>query len=262
MPVTRDLILLFIAYHPSRKEVANLESCLAKLPTNIGYAVVVNDYSPGEPVDSLALNSDKFITFQENIGYGRAANCLFAQLDTSPPYIAVLNTDIFWNSGTFENILTWINSNLNVGLLVPKILNERGEPQYLCKKNPTVLALFSRRFWHSSIKPSWLQRYDEWFVMSSCNYDSVLDSTYLSGCCMVMRSSAFRQVGGFDERFFLYLEDADLCRSISKQFRCVHLPIVSVTHKWGRGNYLKLRLMFVNIISAWKYFSKWGWVFW
>ena len=134
MPVTRDLILLFIAYHPSRKEVANLESCLAKLPTNIGYAVVVNDYAPGEPVDSLAPNSDKFITFQENIGYGREANCLFAQLDTSPPYIAVLNTDIFWNSGTFEHILLWINSNLNVGLLVPKILNERGEPQYLCKK--------------------------------------------------------------------------------------------------------------------------------
>ena len=57
MPVTRDLILLF-CYHPSRKEVANLESCLAKLPTNIGYAVVVNDYAPGEPVGSLAPNSD------------------------------------------------------------------------------------------------------------------------------------------------------------------------------------------------------------
>ena len=258
MPVTRDLILLFIAYHPSRKEVANLESCLAKLPTNIGYAVVVNDYAPGEPVDSLAPNSDKFITFQENIGYGRAANCLFAQLDTSPPYIAVLNTDIFWNSGTFEHILLWINSNLNVDLLVH--FNEEENPD-LCK-NPTVLALLSRRFLHHSIKPSWLKRYDKWFVMSSYNYDSVLDLTYLSGCCMVIRSSTFRQVGGFDERFFLYLEDADLCRSISRIARCVHLPIVSVTHKWGRGNYLKLRLMFVNVISAWKYFAKWGWVFW
>ena len=117
MPVTRDL-LLFIAYHPSRKEVANLESCLAKLPTNIGYAVVVNDYAPGEPVDSLAPNSDKFITFQENIGYGRAANCLFAQLDTSPPYIAVLNTDIFWNSGTFAYSVDQFKS-WAVYLLVP-----------------------------------------------------------------------------------------------------------------------------------------------
>tara|TARA_B100000674_G_C37916370_1_gene951165 strand:+ start:295 stop:1083 length:789 start_codon:yes stop_codon:yes gene_type:complete len=262
MSVSRELLLLFIAYHPSRGEINTLESCLAKLPSNIGYAVAVNDYIPGEPVDSLALNADKFIFFEQNLGYGRAANRLFSQLESPPPYIAVLNTDIFWNSGAFENMHFWIRSNPDVGMLVPKILNERGELQYLCKKNPTVLALLSRRFLHHSIKPSWLKRYDKWFVMSSCNYDSVLDLTYLSGCCMVIRSSTFRQVGGFDERFFLYLEDADLCRSISRIARCVHLPIVSVTHKWGRGNYLKLRLMFVNVISAWKYFAKWGWVFW
>jgi len=262
MSVSRELLLLFIAYHPSRKDIATLESCLTTLPSNIGYAVVVNDYTPGEPVDALKFNSDKFITFDENLGYGVAANRLFSQLNFTPPYIAVLNTDICWNQGTFEDMLLWISSNPDVGMVVPKIINERSELQYLCKRNPTILALFSRRFLHSSIKPSWLKRYDKWFVMSSCNYDTVLDLTYLSGCCMVIRSSAFREVGGFDERFFLYLEDADLCRTISKNARCVHLPIVSVTHKWGRGNYLKMRLMFVNIVSAWKYFSKWGWVLW
>ena len=75
---------------------------------------------------------------------------------------------------------------------------------------------------------------------------------------MIIRSSAFVEIGGFDERFFLYLEDADITRSLALTGRCIHYPFAFVTHSWGRGNYQYLSLMFVNVVSAWKYFFEVG----
>ena len=49
---------------------------------------------------------------------------------------------------------------------------------------------------------------------------------------------------------------------MARQGRCVHLPVAGVVHGWGRGNYRNLRLMVVNLMSAWRYFVKWGWSLW
>ncbi|WP_341883463.1 glycosyltransferase family 2 protein [Synechococcus sp. UW140] len=258
----RQLLLLFVAYHPSQREVDQLQACLAELPPQLGYAVVVNDHHPGEPVEQLAAGADGFLANPDNPGYGRAVNRLVAQLGELPPYIGVLNTDLTWPGGNFEQLLGWLQQHPQVSLAVPQIIDEAGSPQKLCKHNPTVLGLFSRRFLPAWLKPTWLKRYDRWYVMADQNYQEVFEVPYLSGCCMLIRSEAFRRVGGFDERYFLYLEDADLTRSLARDGRCVHLPVAGVVHGWGRGNYRNLGLMAVNLASAWHYFRKWGWALW
>ena len=258
----RQLLLLLVAYHPSQREVEQLQACLAELPPQVGYAVVVNDHHPGEPVEQLAAGADGFLANPDNPGYGRAVNRLVAHLCQLPPYIGVLNTDLTWPGGTFEQLLGWLQQHPQVSLAVPQILDEAGSPQKLCKHNPTVLGLFSRRFLPDWLKPTWLKRYDRWYVMADQNYQEVFEAPYLSGCCMLIRSEAFRRVGGFDERYFLYLEDADLTRSLARDGRCVHLPVAGVVHGWGRGNYRNLGLMAVNLASAWHYFRKWGWALW
>jgi GT2 family glycosyltransferase len=261
-PAQRELLLLLVAYHPSSLEVQQLQACLAELPPEVGYAVVVNDHQPGEPVEQLAAGADCFLTNRDNPGYGRAVNRLVVRLGQLPPYIGVLNTDLSWPSGTFELLLGWLQQHQDVSLAVPQILDEAGTPQKLCKHHPTVLGLFSRRFLPDVLKPAWLKRYDRWYVMADQNYQEVFDAPYLSGCCMLIRSDAFRLAGGFDERYFLYLEDADLTRSLARDGRCVHLPVAGVVHGWGRGNYRNLGLMAVNLASAWHYFRKWGWALW
>ena len=64
-----------------------------------------------------------------------------------------------------------------------------------------------------------------------------LNHLILAAVCMIIDSSVFINSGGFDERYFLYLEDADLTRSLSNFGRCIHFPYSQITHKWGRGNY-------------------------
>ena len=260
--IGRKLMLVFVAYHPSFEEVRQLQKCLNNLSIEIGYSVVVNDYINGEPVSSLLSNADYYLINKSNLGYGRAVNRLVQLFKDDPQFIGVLNTDLFWQDQTFESLLEWIDKNDDVVLSTPQILDNTGEIQHLCKRNPTLLALLSRRFVPGCIKPNWLKTYDSWFQMGDHDYSQIFEATYLSGCCMIIRFNAFLSIGGFDERFFLYLEDADLTRRLSAVGRCVHLPIVSVFHAWGKGSYKNIRLMLVNIYSAYLYFRIWGFALW
>ena len=219
-----ELVLMFVAYHVNQADVDSLKRCLGKLPNHIGYAVLVNEFSKDQPINELKEDACLWISTNKNLGYGRGMNLLANSLKCQPAYIAALNTDIYWNESTFENILLWLKSNPQVVMAVPSIYDQNHNLQYLCKRNPTALGMISRRFIPQKYKPSWLLKYDNYYAMRDHSYSHVFESLYLSGCCMIMQSSAFFSVGGFDERFFLYLEDADLTRSMSSIGQCVHYP--------------------------------------
>ena len=258
-------VLIFVAFHPEASEVERLRECLAALDPRVGYAVVANDHRPGEAVDALAKGSLAFLGNRGNPGYGRAVNQMsiaLRQKGLTPPYLAALNTDLAWSPGTFETLLAAMESDPQLMLLVPQLLSPEGEAQHLCKQHPTLLGLFSRRFVPDGLKQGWLQRYDRWYVMADADYNQPFQVPYLSGCCMLFRSETFEAVGGFDERFFLYLEDADLTRSLGMRGRTLHWPAASVVHHWGRGNHRSWKLTLVNFHSAWVYFRKWGLKLW
>ena len=255
-----SLLQVFVSYRSSQQEVDNLKKCISELNKDIvRTAILVNDYRPWLPINSLAKDVDYFLPNPDNLGYGATINRFVRSLDIVPDYFAFLNTDICWNSGTFENACFYMNTNKECVLLVPKIKNPDGSTAHLCKKNPTILALVSRRFIPDSIKSKSLLKYDRNFCMAEFNYSTIFEAPYLSGCCMIARSSAFLLIGGFDEQFFLYLEDADLTRRLQGVGRCIHAPFISVTHEWQRGSYKSLKLMLYNIYSAFLYFKKWGW---
>jgi GT2 family glycosyltransferase len=87
-----------------------------------------------------------------------------------------------------------------------------------------------------------------------------MDVPFLSGCFMFFRTEALREVGLFDERFFLYTEDTDLTRRVNSRFRTVYFPDVSIYHHHARGSYNDFWLMMRNAQSAIRYFNKWGWL--
>jgi GT2 family glycosyltransferase len=261
----RHALLVIVAYHPREEEVTRLAKCLAQLSPRVGYAVVSNDHRPGEPVEALRSGADGFFLNQDNPGYGRAINQVVASMRLEgplPELIGALNTDLAWQQGTFETLLDWLLEHPEVSVAVPQLVDPQGVVQLLCKPNPTVLGLFSRRFIPELLKPGWLRRYDQWYVMADRDYNSIFEVPYLSGCCMLMRTKNYLAAGGFDDRFFLYLEDADITRSLAAYGRALHLPVASVVHHWGRGNHRNWKLTLVNFHSVWLYFSKWGWKLW
>ena len=266
----KDLQLIIVSFNTKQSEVEELAKCLKKLKSNIGYSIIVNDYKNGQPIGILEKNAEVFIALKKNLGYGQAVNLGASMLRkvkvdqeiATSEWIAALNTDISWKEGSFEKLVQWLNNKSEVVLVVPQIKNTKGEIERLCKRNPTIIALISRRFIPDKIKPKWLNKIDNNYIMGNMNLDSEFDVEYLSGCCMFIRRSAFDEVGGFDARYFLYLEDADITRSLTNIGRCIHTPQIQIVHKWARGNHSSLRLTLVNIISSIKYFQKWGWHFW
>ncbi len=257
-----ELLLVVVAYHPKPAEVQTLASCLAAFGSKILVAVIANDHQPGEPVDLLLPQVNLFLPSRRNLGYARAfhaALAAYAAQAPLPAWVAVLNTDLSWQPGSFERMLDWLHHEPDVVLAVPKIVDPRGEVQRLCKRDPTLLSLASRRFIPQWLKTRWLRRYDSYHQMEGQCLDQIFDVPYLSGCCMLIKRAALDLSGGFDQRFFLYLEDADISRTLRRFGRCVHLPLATITHAWGRGSHRSIWLTLVNLHSAWIYFCKWGW---
>jgi len=88
-----------------------------------------------------------------------------------------------------------------------------------------------------------------------------MDVPYLSGCFMFLRVAALKEVGTFDERFFMYPEDIDLTRRIHRKYRTVFYPEVSIVHHHAQSSYKNGKMMWIHGLNLIEYFNKWGWIF-
>lgn len=194
-----------------------------------------------------------------NIGYGHGNNLVIEQ--TQSDYHIVINPDLFVEQDALSQAIRFMQSNLDVGLLTPAVVGENGERQYLCKRNPTLFIMFLRGF-----APMWLrscfQAKLNAFEMRECNYDEEIDGVaFPTGCFMLFRTACLHELGGFDDRFFMYFEDADIGRRMLPIARVVYVPTVKAVHLWARDSQRNWRMRWVFIWSALIYWKKWGGAF-
>lgn len=93
--------------------------------------------------------------------------------------------------------------------------------------------------------------------MKETGYDKPFEVEYATGCFMFFRTEIFKQLKGFDEHIFLYLEDADITRRVNQISKTIFYPYNYVIHDWQRGAHKNLKLMWINVKSAIWYFWKW-----
>lgn len=172
----------------------------------------------------------------------------------NPKYHLILNPDTSFGPEVLEQMVTYMEAQLDIGLLSPLIRYPNGEIQYLCKQLPTPMDLIIRRF--IPLK-KWKERRNYQYEMRDTGYDRIMDVPSLSGCFMLTRLDVLAEIGGFDERFFMYLEDLDLCRRIGEVSRTVFYPEVEIVHEYTRGSRREVRLLWHHVVSALKYFWKW-----
>jgi len=196
----------------------------------------------------------------KNLGYGRAHNLSMLKTIQWANYHLVVNPDILFDVASLQKMLAFLEQHPNIGLLMPKVLYGNGEIQYLCKLFPTPFDLIMRRFIPIFLKNKLQNRLNQ-YELKHKNYEAQMEVPNLSGCFMLLRVEVLKIVGLFDEQFFMYLEDTDLSRRINMQFQTIYFPEVSIIHQYEKGSYKSLKLLKYHVVSAFRYFNKYGWFF-
>lgn len=216
------------------------------------------DNSPTDDLKDVCLRRGfNYRWTGQNLGYGRAHNiAILESLNAGRKYHIVLNPDLSFVPNVIPLMRSFMDSNPNIGLSMPKIVYPDGRPQNLCRLLPQPGHLFARRFlgfWR------WTKDLNRYYELPLSKLSRPVEVPLVSGCFMFLRLSIVAQSGAFDDRFFMYLEDYDLCRRISGFSKVVYFPEAEAKHDYGRGSYRNPKLMMHHICSAIRYFNKWGW---
>ncbi len=186
-----------------------------------------------------------------NIGFGAGHNLCMKEYDSQ--YHAIVNPDILLKEDAFSSMIPFMDENPDIGMLIPRILSEEGGLQKVYRRDLTPLDMFIRMFCSGHFK-----KRQDYHTLQDQNYDAVFDLPFGQGSFLLIRTELFKEIGGFDDRFFLYMEDADLCRRVGQKARFVYFPGASVIHKWEKGSHKNKKLFRIHVESMIKYFRKWG----
>jgi len=200
-----------------------------------------------------------YIFNNKNLGYGAGHNiALKKTILADIKYHLVLNPDILIEPDVLDRLLEQMEYNKDIGLIMPNIKYPDGQIQHLCKLIATPIDLIGRRF--IPLK-KWIDERNNKYELHFTGYNRTMQVPSLSGCFMLLRTEVLEEIGGFDERFFMYCEDLDLCRRVGQVSKTIFYPEVSVIHNYEKGSYKNSKLLKYHIQSAFKYFNKWGWFF-
>jgi len=198
----------------------------------------------------------EYIWGNGNVGYGKAHNiALVKAIENKAKYHVILNPDIYFENGTIEAIADFMDSHINVGYVLPDVLYPDRTEQYLCKLLPTPYDILSHRLLPKSLT----KKRNDKFEMRATGYNKTRNVPILSGCFMFLRMDVIKQVGLFDDRFFMYFEDFDLTRRIHQISKTVFYPKVQIIHNHAAEHRTSKILLKISIQSAIHYFNKWGW---
>ncbi len=185
----------------------------------------------------------------KNRGFGEGHNKVIPMIDSK--YHVIINPDIKLASDTISVLCGFMDKNESVAMVTPRILNEDKTEQYLPKYCPTIRYVII-----SKIKPfRYLRRQ---YTRQDERFEKPVKIEFSTGCFLVVRTELFQELGGFDSRFFMYCEDADLSRRVRKKGYIVFYPQASVIHRWERENTRSLKGVIRFMSSLAKYFLKWG----
>ena len=258
-----DFTACIVTYNREQEELNRILNCFKKI--KLKFKLWISDNSEKDILRNFIENfSDdriKYIFNNSNKGFGAGHNIVLQKLieeNEKSEFHLMINADVFFEENTIEKIIAYMRKNSDIGQIGPRIYESNGEINRSCRLLPTPLNLIFRRFF--PVK-SIVEKMDYSYEMKWYDYKSTIEVPILSGCFIFIRTDILKDIGVFDERYFMYMEDYDLCRRIGKKYKVVFYPKVNIVHKHGKASYKSRKMMIVHIKSAIKYFNKWGWIF-
>lgn len=238
MDIYNDLTLIMVTYRSENLVKKNLE-ILKKFKT------IIVDNSNSRHLNEIVKDFEniKIIISKKNLGYGKAANLAISYAKTS--LILTVNPDLILNIDGIQNLINEYQKDAeNIGILSPSLYNEKMQR----RTNGTVTYL-------NQLKGKKV------FNNTKNLPEGNMCCEFLEGCCYLINRNFFNKLGGFDERFFMYFEDTDLCdRSIKNGKYIMEIPSSKFIHignsSSDKKKFTNSKLSIIHKISCYIYLKK------
>lgn len=208
---------------------------------------VIDNASSDGTAEFIAENTQAIVIKNDaNVGFGAAHNKMLEQ--EIGKYHFVINPDISINSDVLSDMVDYFENNPDVAMAMPKIMNQDGTEQKLPKERPTFKRLFFGRL-SDKVRSE--------YVWANKDIDTPTEINFCTGCFFCIKGDVFKKLIGFDTRYFMYLEDADLALKAKSKGKVVMLPQYEVTHAWERESSKSIKYLLIHIISSFKFLLKW-----
>jgi GT2 family glycosyltransferase len=219
-----DVSVVIVNWNTKRLLLRCLES-LCKVSSCVSTEIIVVD-NGSEDGSAMAVREwfpeTTLIENQENLGFAKANNKGIAA--ATGRYVCLVNSDVEVLDGCLEALCKYMDENPSIGIAGPKILWPDGFLQDSCRKFPGLWNNFCETFYLNRLLP-----HSSFFSgehMMYMPHDRICKVDFLAGCFMMVRRSAFEEVGLLDEQFFIYAEEVDWC----KRFRDARWDVVFFPH--------------------------------
>lgn len=263
-----DLSIIIVNYKSKKKLESCLDSILKADNQDLNYEIILVENNSGDDLNDLVkLSSDiRLLNLKKNLGMGGGNNRGIEK--AKGEYVFILNPDTIIKNGAIITLLNYLKSNPDAGIVGPKLLNPDGSLQYSCFLFP--------KFYMPILRRTFLGKYfpaaNDNFQMIEYDHNSIKEVDWMLGSSLMFKKELILPGGQvwhprFDERYFMYFEDTDICRAFqSKGLRAVYNPEAVLIHDHVRQSarypwYLAIffdSLVWRHIGSWLKYFWKWG----
>jgi len=230
-----DVSVVIVNYNV-KEFVQNLLHSLEKATRSIKAEIIIVDNASDD--GSVELISEKFpdvklVASKVNLGFGKANNVGFRMAQGK--YIFILNPDTLVQEDTLEKLIAFFERTPEAGMIGCKILNPDGTLQLACRRGfPSPWTSFCKVTGLSSLFPK--SRLFAKYNLTYLDEDQIAEVDALSGSCMLMRKDVYDKIGGFDEQFFMYGEDLDLCYRVQKAgYKVFYVPETKIIHYKGES---------------------------
>ncbi|SHM44642.1 Glycosyltransferase, GT2 family [Fibrobacter sp. UWB7] len=219
--------------------------------------IIVLDNGSTEPIIPEIKNffpEVEWIDSKENLGFGKGCN--LAEKHATKPYLFFINPDTIISKNAFREMLKFMEEHPEAGTVGCRILNEDGTLQWACRRSfPTIVSAVSKTIGLAAMFPKskTLASYN----MTYADPDEMIEVDAISGSFFCIRRDVYEKLNGFDEDYFMYGEDLDLCfRTKQMGLKNYYTPVTNILHfkgqscrtrRWGSYvDFYKAMLIFVK----------------
>ena len=249
------LALVFINYN-TREDLRRALLSLRNLGREDQYEALVVDN--GSSDGSQRMLEEEFpwvrlLSNPTNGGYAQACN--LGAMASPAPYVMVLNSDVEFLKGHPLELVDWMEERPEAGAVGPRLLNTDGSLQFSCRGFPSLWVSLGHAFLGDLFPGNPFTRA---YQMKDCGHDRPMAVEWVSGAAMLLRRSAFEEAGGFDEGYFMYVEDVDLCWRLRRLgWEVYYLPQVELLHHVARSSSQQgTRMLYHHHRSMFRFFRR------